>query len=233
MSEKRSLPKLTPRLAMVASQVRPGARLLDVGTDHAYLPAWLVGSGICPKAVASDVREGPCARARATVQGYGLGDSISVVRADGLEGHGLDEIDDIVLAGMGGELMLSILRQAPWVRQGRLRLILQPQTELPLVRKTMAEWGFVLLGEFLVAEGHHLYHIMRFAYDGRSRILDRAEMVFGHPRAGQDLLARYYARQRASLMRELEGISRSAAPNQQRMEEIRALLELLIKEEQA
>ena len=84
MPEKRGLPKLTPRLAAVAAQVRPGARLLDVGTDHAYLPAYLVGQGICPRAVASDVREGPCARARATVKTCNLERDIAVVKTDGL-----------------------------------------------------------------------------------------------------------------------------------------------------
>lgn len=234
MSEKRALPKLTPRLAAVASQVRPGARLLDVGTDHAYLPAFLVGTGICPAAVASDVREGPCARARATVEALHLEDRIRVVRADGLQGHNLQEIDDIVLAGMGGELMLSILGQVPQVRCKRLRLILQPQTELAAVRKTMTGWGFELAGEYLAAEGRRLYHIMRFAYDdGTPHSLDRAQAEFGRPEADAALLAACRERQRASLTRELEGLSRSTAPDHGRMAELRELLELLTKEEYA
>ena len=209
MSEKRALPRLTPRLAAVASQVRPGARLLDVGTDHAYLPAFLVGTGICPAAVASDVREGPYARARATVEALHLEDRIRVVRADGLQGHNLQEIDDIVL-------------------------ILQPQTELAAVRKTMTGWGFELAGEYLAAEGRRLYHIMRFAYDdGTPHSLDRAQAEFGRPEADAALLAACRERQRASLTRELEGLSRSTAPDHGRMAELRELLELLTKEEYA
>ena len=120
MPEKRGLPKLTPRLAAVAAQVLPGARLLDVGTDHAYLPAYLVGEGICPRAVASAVRAVPSARARATVKACTLERAIAVVKTDGLHGFTLEVVDDVVLAGMGGELMLTILEAAPQIRQQRL-----------------------------------------------------------------------------------------------------------------
>ena len=233
LPEKRGLPTLTPRLAAVAAQVRPGARLLDVGTDHAYLPAYLVGQGICPRAVASDVREGPCARARATVKACNLERDIAVVKTDGLHGFTLEDVDDVVLAGMGGELMLTILEAAPQIRQQRLHLILQPQTDFALVRRRMASWGFALNRELLAAEGHRIYHIFSFTYDGVLRAPDEAAIAFGRPEANRDLLTAYYRKLRSSMLRELEGISRSAAPDEARMETLRKMLHLLSKEEES
>lgn len=234
MSEKRALPRLTPRLAAVASQVRPGCAAAGRGHRPRLFAGLFGGHGICPAAVASDVREGPCARARATVEALHLEDRIRVVRADGLQGHNLQEIDDIVLAGMGGELMLSILGQVPQVRCKRLRLILQPQTELAAVRKTMTGWGFELAGEYLAAEGRRLYHTCALPMTTVRRTpLTGAQAEFGRPEADAALLAACRERQRASLTRELEGLSRSTAPDHGRMAELRELLELLTKEEYA
>lgn len=114
------------RLQKVAALVRPGSRLADIGTDHAYLPTALVQRGVCPTAIASDVRPGPVQAARRTVEAAGLNDKIDVRLGDGLEPIRPDEAEDIVIAGMGGETIAAILAAAPWVKDGRYRLICSP-----------------------------------------------------------------------------------------------------------
>ena len=120
--------ELTPRLQAVAGLVPRGARLADVGTDHAYLPASLLQQGVIDTAVAADLRPGPLDRARATAERYGLTEQISFRLCDGLSGILPEEADTVVIAGMGGETIAAILSAAPWVREEGKRLILQPMS---------------------------------------------------------------------------------------------------------
>ena len=221
------LPKLTPRLETVASLVREGARLLDVGTDHAYLPAVLVGHGKCKCALATDLRKGPLAHAAATIAACGLKSKISLVMTDGLTGLSLEEIDDVVLAGMGGKLMLSIIKAAPSLKDPRLHLILQPQTDLPSVRETMAGDGFCLNRELLVREEHRIYHVFSFVYDGVRRSLSLLERQIGNPEADRQLLHAYRQNLKGSLTKQLAGIRKSEQPDVARAEELEKILSLL------
>ena len=117
---------LTPRLAAVAAQVPPGARLADVGTDHAYLPVWLLLAGRIVGAVATDVNQGPLQRGQETAQRYGVAHRMDFRRCDGLAALSPGEVDAVVIAGMGGDLMVHILSAAPWTRD--VKLILQPMS---------------------------------------------------------------------------------------------------------
>ena len=109
---------LTPRLAAVAAQVPPGARLADVGTDHAYLPVWLLLAGRIVGAVATDVNQGPLQRGQETAQRYGVAHRMDFRRCDGLAALSPGEVDTVVIAGMGGDLMVHILSAAPAVAHG-------------------------------------------------------------------------------------------------------------------
>jgi tRNA (adenine22-N1)-methyltransferase len=149
---------LTPRLAAAASFVRPDSLLLDVGTDHAYLPIHLCEQGRRSPSVASDINEGPVERATAHVAMSGLSDRITVVRTDGLTG--LDRLADdtrpldVVICGMGGELIASILSAAPWIKRSGTRLILQPMTHSEKLREYLLSSGFAPVAERLCAEPH-------------------------------------------------------------------------------
>lgn len=105
--------ELSPRLAAIAEQVPQGARLADVGTDHAYLPAWLPAGGAHSGAVATDVREGPSQRGRETARLYKVEDRMVFRCCDGLAAVEPQEADTVVIAGMGGELMARIGRTCP------------------------------------------------------------------------------------------------------------------------
>lgn len=149
--------ELSPRLRMVGELTPPGARLADVGTDHAYLPAALILEGKIPWAIAADLRRGPLDRARATVRECGLTGKVAFRLCDGLTGIRPDEVDAVAVAGMGGETIAAILSAAPWVRERDVPLMLQPMSSFPDLRKWLQENGFTIAEERLAREGETLY----------------------------------------------------------------------------
>ena len=153
----RSRLELSPRLAMAASLVPDGARLADVGTDHAYLPAALLLAGRIPSAIASDLRRGPLERAKETAAAFGLEEKISFRLCDGLSGIGPEEADAAAIAGMGGETIAAILAAAPWTRERNIPLILQPMSSMPDLRTWLGKNGYAILEERLAREGDALY----------------------------------------------------------------------------
>ena len=153
----RSRLELSPRLAMAASLVPDGARLADVGTDHAYLPAALLLAGRIPSAIASDLRRGPLERAKETAAAFGLEEKISFRLCDGLSGIGPEEADAAAIAGMGGETIAAILAAAPWLRERAVALVLQPMSSMPDLRWWLWEHGYRILEERLCREGDTLY----------------------------------------------------------------------------
>ena len=158
--------RLDKRLACVAAMVRPGSRLADIGTDHAYLPVWLVERGICPSAIASDIGQGPLDSARRTVETAGLSSQIPCRLGDGLSTVQPGEVEDIAIAGMGGETIAAILESAPWVKDEHIRLILQPMTRAEDLRRWLLGNGFAIRQERLVRDKHHLYPVMAAVYTG-------------------------------------------------------------------
>ena len=155
---------LDKRLSAVAALVRPGSRLADIGTDHAYLPVHLVQAGVCPSAIASDIGAGPLEAARRTVTERGLTSEIALRLGDGLATVTADEVEDIAIAGMGGETIAAILEAAPWVKDARLRLILQPMTRAEDLRRWLLTNGFSVIEEHLIIDGRHLYPVLAAEY---------------------------------------------------------------------
>ncbi len=153
----RTTIELSPRLAMVAGLVPRGARLADIGTDHAYLPTALILSGHIPHAIAADLRQGPLERARQTAREYGVTPQITFRLCDGLKGIRPDETDGVVIAGMGGETIAGILSAAPWTREQNVPLVLQPMSSMSDLRQWLAEHGYRIVTEELAQEGDSLY----------------------------------------------------------------------------
>lgn len=174
---------LTPRLRAIAQQVPQGARLVDVGTDHAYLPVWLLRNGRIQSAVASDVNEGPLRRGRETAQTYGVEDGITFRLCDGLNGIEPQEVDTVVIAGMGGELIARILEAAPWTREAAL--LLQPMSSQPELRQWLTENGYCIDRETVAVEGRKLYTILSVT-GGESTPYTQAELWAGRQRKGEN-----------------------------------------------
>lgn len=177
------------RLLCAASLVRQGSRVADIGTDHAYLPIYLVESGRSPSTIASDIRVGPADSARKNVAAAGLCDRIEVRLGDGLSGIAPDEVDDIVIAGMGGETIAAILQGAEWVKDARYRLILQPMTRAEDLRRYLLTNGFEIDEERVVPDGRRLYTVMAATYTGANPVTDEVAYYRGKlPPEGMALL---------------------------------------------
>ena len=131
-SEKRDF-SIDERLSLCASFVRPGTRLADIGTDHGYLPIRLSLDGKIESAVAADIRVKPLKSAESNIQKYGV-TNIKTVLSDGLQNISPEDAYDIVIAGMGGELIAAIIENTPWICEGNRRLILQPMTRADSLR---------------------------------------------------------------------------------------------------
>lgn len=155
---------LDKRLSAVAALVRQDSRLADIGTDHAYLPVYLVQAGVCPSAIASDIGAGPLEAARHTVTANGLTSKIALRLGDGLATVKAGEVEDVAIAGMGGETIAAILEAAPWVKDGRIRLILQPMTRAEDLRRWLLHNGFSVSEEHLIVDGRHLYPVLAAEY---------------------------------------------------------------------
>ncbi|HHV11197.1 MAG TPA: SAM-dependent methyltransferase [Clostridiales bacterium] len=153
--------RLSKRLQAVADFVTPGSRVADVGCDHAYTAIYLAGHGIAPGIVAMDVNQGPIDRAKENIRKYGYSDIIETRRSDGLEKLAAGEADTILIAGMGGALMIQILTNKKEVLQSVKELVLQPQSEIHKVRHMLQEEGFLIVGEDMVKEDGKYYFIMR------------------------------------------------------------------------
>lgn len=162
----RPLFQLNSRLAAIAGMVPPDTVIADVGTDHAYLPIWLVKKKVCPKAVAMDIRRGPLDRARENMCRYQVEDKISLRLSDGLEQLSPGEADIIVIAGMGGELISRILSRAQWLKQTSSRLILQPMSAAVELRMWLSEEKYTLQREIAVMDAGRIYTVMEAFYSG-------------------------------------------------------------------
>ena len=154
---------LGPRLQTVASFVPEGAKLGDIGTDHAYLPIALYEGHRIDKAVAIDVHEGPYQSALNAVKGRHLEDFIEVRLGDGLQPLKSGEVDVLTLAGMGGRTMLEILSARPDVVNSLTDLIVQPQGAEGAVRSALLKNGWRLKAECLVEEENRLYVVMAYS----------------------------------------------------------------------
>ena len=146
---------------MSAGMVTAGSSVADVGCDHAHTCIWLVKHGGVPRAVAMDVRPGPLSHAEANIRLYGLGEKIETRLSDGLEALEAGETDTIIIAGMGGTLTVQILERGLDKAKAAKELILQPQSDLGLVRRFLREHGFIITEEKMCSELGKFYTSMR------------------------------------------------------------------------
>lgn len=162
---------LGARLKAAADFVKPGGSVADIGTDHAYLPIYLVERGIVEKAFACDVSDGPCEAARRSIAAAGLGRQIAVRCGDGLATLAPGEVQTAILAGMGGITMLEILRRQPAVVASLRALVLQPMNAAAQLRIWLNGHGWRIALETLVLEEGRLYEVLR-AEPGEAEIIE-------------------------------------------------------------
>lgn len=216
------------RLEAAAELVRDGAFVADIGTDHAYLPIFLIGNGIASRAVASDINRGPLDRAASNIRAAGLEGRISLLLTDGVEGLCGLGVTDYLICGMGGELIASIT-ETPFLRDPSLLLILQPMTKPELLRKNLLSRGFSIRDERLAEETGRIYQIFSAAFTGKTEEYSDAELLLGRKNIvqGGELYRKLATRETEIITRRLEGKKKAGidiSPDISLLEEIKATL---------
>lgn len=153
--------QLSKRLQAIADFVTPGNRVADVGCDHAYVSIYLAQEKLSPKIIAMDINQGPVDRARENILKYGYASVVEVRKSDGINKLEPGEADTILLAGMGGLLMLQILKARPEVVATAEELVLQPQSDIHLVRDVLKDYGFLITAENMLTEDGKYYVCMK------------------------------------------------------------------------
>ncbi len=212
---------LSPRLLEIAAQVEEGASVIDVGSDHAYMPIYLAREKKAKRALATDVHDGPIQRSRENIEKFGLSEKVQAQKADGLLGVSLEGYDTIVIAGMGGLLIWEILSGAETLN-GK-RLVLQPMTAIPELRAALVQNGFRIEKETIAAEGEKLYVIL-VASVGEDIPYTEAELLVGRKNRAHPLFSRLCENMAGKLTKRLDGILTSTAQNEAEIKRLQALL---------
>lgn len=184
--------KLDSRLMAIANMVRKNKTFADIGTDHAYLPVYLVEKGIINRAVAADLRVGPLDNAKETVVSYGFTDKIELRLSDGLDNFKENEVQEIAVAGMGGLLISSFVERTKWLKNSDIHLILQPMTHIEELRKTLFDNGFIIDNEVVAEDGDKLYIIISAYYYGDATAFTDFDLIVGRLPINQDELSKKY-----------------------------------------
>lgn len=153
--------KLSKRMKAVAAMVTSGGVLADVGTDHGYIPIALIQRQKIKSAIAMDINKGPLAHAQDNIASAQLGDYIQTRLSDGVAALGEGEADSILIAGMGGELVIHILSEGEKVCKAASELILQPQSDIRKVREYLRLHHYKIVDEDMICEDGKYYPMMR------------------------------------------------------------------------
>ena len=184
--------KLDSRLLAVASLVRENTRLADVGTDHAYIPLYLVREGKIAEAIASDINEGPLKNAEKNISLYGLSQNIRTVLSNGLQSLPENCADDIIIAGMGGILISEILENCIWIKKENIRIIAQPMTHAEKVREFFINNGFKIKEEKTAEDLKHKYCVIAAEYDGVTYNYPNGYIYYGELIRNSDRISKEY-----------------------------------------
>lgn len=163
--------KLNNRLNSVADFVTGTGIAVDIGTDHAYLPAFLIKSGKCKRVIACDVNEKPLSFAAKTINSHGLSDKVQLLQSNGLKNIPKENVSDVIIAGMGGELISQIISDADWLKKGT-NLVLQPMTKAEVLRKWLYKNGFEIIREQAATDDGFTYAIIQSVYLGDNITID-------------------------------------------------------------
>ena len=170
---------INARLLSAAELVRQGAVFADIGTDHAYLPIFLLEQGKISHAVCADINEGPLNSARANAAEAGLTEKLEFVLTDGAAALSGKGITDYAICGMGGELIAAIIERAPHLRDKSVNLILGPNSRQGILRKYLTSHGFEIKSESYSTDAGKHYVTLLATYTGKCKELDDIEAEIG------------------------------------------------------
>ncbi|MBR6230938.1 MAG: SAM-dependent methyltransferase [Lachnospiraceae bacterium] len=173
------IPVLSERMSLVAEMVTRGNKCADIGCDHGYVAIWLCKTGRSPHVIAADVRKGPLKSAEENAIAFGCGENVECRLGDGLTVLERNEAESIIIAGMGGRTMISILDGSPGIRDAASELILEPQSEIKEVRRYLCANGFEITDEALVREENKYYPVIKAVRSVKADVLSEEEYCFG------------------------------------------------------
>ncbi len=213
--------KLDARLSAVASLVRVGSRVADIGTDHAYLLTYLIERGICPEGIAADLRKGPLDNARQTVIDADLSDKVELILSDGLENINEGSCDDIVLAGMGGNLIADILSKAYWIKNENINIVAQPMTHAEVLRQFFIDNAFEITKEKTATDGRRIYCVMSATYTGEIKQHDISYIYTGQLFENNDRITyKYIEKMLTTLEKKLSALTGAGKPDEDNLGKI-------------
>ncbi len=169
---------LSQRLSRIAAAIPINARIVDIGTDHAYLPIYLLGNKLINHAIACDIGERPLEVARKNIKAAAI-NGIDLRLSDGFAAINPSEIDCAIIAGMGGEVISGILDRCKWIKSSRYTLILQPTTSPEKLREFLFNNGFSVKAETACSENGKLYSIMTAIFSGKNIPLAPEKLYIG------------------------------------------------------
>ena len=219
---------ISKRLLCCASMVQSGSRVADIGTDQGYLGIYLLQSGAARHVIACDLRKDPLENARRNAKLFGVDGAMELRLSDGLEKILPDEVDTVVMAGMGGDLIQKILSQCPWRKREGLQFILQPQSAGNVLRRWLCEDGFEIQREEPVQDGHFLYTVMDIRQGEPAPLTPGTE--YASPAllaSGSPLVGNYLARVENALQETVRGLTNAEKQRPERLAYFgQALLEI-------
>lgn len=173
--------ELSKRMQAVADLVTVGNKVADIGTDHAYIPIYLIEENKSPAVIAMDINEGPLKIAESHIKENRFQDKIEVRLSNGFEKLKAYEVDTAVIAGMGGALVIRILDAYKDITNSLKEIILQPQSELEKVRQYLLAEGFTILDEDMVVEDGKYYPMMKVCPEKKETVemWNEAELEYG------------------------------------------------------
>ena len=153
--------KLSGRLKALADLIEPGASVADIGTDHGFIPVYLAQKAQAKNIIASDISAASLSAARRSAAEYGVMDEIRFIAAPGLSGISAEDVDAIVIAGVGGETIIKILYETPWIKCRKIKLILQPQSKLDLLARFLYDNGCIITNTKIIRDKGKRYTVIQ------------------------------------------------------------------------
>lgn len=170
---------LKGRIKFIADMIPECSIVSDIGTDHAYIPIYMVKHGRCERAIASDIGKGPVEVANRSISKHGVQDRVETRLGSGLKPIHEEEMDVCVIAGMGGLLISEILKEDVNKAKKARTLIIQPMNCIELVREWLYGNGFEISDEGLIAEGDRIYNVIASNWTGKVQSKDRVYYYIG------------------------------------------------------
>lgn len=221
---------LTPRLMATAEMVETDT-IADVGTDHGKLPIYLALKGKIRKAIASDLNKGPVEACEYNVKRCGVSRIVEVRQSDGLDNFNINEAKTLCIAGMGGELIASILSKHFDVTCSFDEIILQPMTQIEYLKAYLFNNGFIINDELLVREGKKYYDIFKVKYIGTVTVFSEKELIVSDTliKKRDPLLYEYTTKLINRYNKIIEGLYKSETPSDEEINYYKNILSEVIK----